>query len=798
MTNPIRSFPSIPAHGSLLLLTFLSGFCGLAYELLLGRFLGNIAGDQFAVSAAVLVAFLTGIAVGARLAHHLWSLLWLVELLIGVCALTFAMGGELFDEWIYHAAPELSHHPAGLMLLCALPLLLPATLIGVSLPLFSGYLERTRPRVEDAPTPFATSYALYNFGAAITVLLIEFALLRSMGLRASLLTMAAVNLLVSSQLRMHFRHVSRLPPPPPSNPSLPQRVVAALVVASVTSAVFQLLMVKLTEFLFGPFRESFALVLTLIMLGIALGSWLVERIRLGFPGAMLLTLLGLAWALGSFTLLARGYAANYPHQLTIPWVGPLPLKLLMLSALMLLPATGFGAVIPTLLNSGHDVTRASGRLLYYSSLANVAGFLLMVFVLHVQLTYGALLLAVAMGSALALTIYPTRQDWRKAWMLVGLSGLALFHAWDEKLLYLGHLPFQEYKELVEAREELVETESFRRHQDVMAITQTHQQEYFFINGYVSMPLKSPSEVMVGAFSTLFSPRTDLALVLGVGSGKSASAINKLFQETDAVEINPAILENLPRLGPYNFDLHRASGIRFHVDDALHYVRSCPRKYDLVLNTVTSPLYFSSAKLYTREFLDMVAQRCLTGDGIYGTWMDSRIGEEGARIILATLEKVFPHVWMGAIRGTYYLMIASREPLSLRQSGKVSQHPVLAPYLSKELDFGMEQLSLGLLTTRILDYVRGEAVPINTLDKPELEFAMARSERGFPHLIRWLRENQNVREQGEALGENWSAEAQQHHFEVLLGERNGFARRWKWLAREESRKKSRESQKEATP
>lgn len=39
----------------------LSGFAGISYEILYGRILGNMMGDQFAVSAAILMTFLLGI-----------------------------------------------------------------------------------------------------------------------------------------------------------------------------------------------------------------------------------------------------------------------------------------------------------------------------------------------------------------------------------------------------------------------------------------------------------------------------------------------------------------------------------------------------------------------------------------------------------------------------------------------------------------------------------------------------------------------------------------------------------------
>ena len=60
-----------------------SGFCGISYEILYGRALGNLIGDQFAVSSAVLLTFLLGIGFGTLHAHRLWKHLWAIEAGIG-------------------------------------------------------------------------------------------------------------------------------------------------------------------------------------------------------------------------------------------------------------------------------------------------------------------------------------------------------------------------------------------------------------------------------------------------------------------------------------------------------------------------------------------------------------------------------------------------------------------------------------------------------------------------------------------------------------------------------------------
>jgi spermidine synthase len=755
-------------------LLLLSGFCGLSYEVLLGRVLGNLAGDQFAVSAAVLIAFLSGVGLGSLAAHRLWRWLWLVELGIGITGVLFVLGQGWLDSWIYRAAPQLGSAISGTVLVCVVVLLLPAFLIGCSLPLFAGYLDRAR-----RGAPFAHAYTIYNFGAAVTVLAIEFWLLRAVGLTGAVLAIAGINLTVALTLRFGFADLAQQPAPAVKPLRFTPRQIIALAVASLASAIFQLLLVKIAEFLFGPFRESFALVLALILLGIAVGSQVAARARMRFTTAMGLTLLGLVWLLGAYEPLVIGYAANF-GALQETTIGAVLLKVGLLVLLVGLPVLGFGATIPAVLAEQSQVTKESGQLLFVSSMANVAGFVLMAFYLHSELDYGSIVILIGVLAAVALIVYPIRgiAAWAGAGTSLVCMVLLVRGVWDENLLYLGHAAFHGYDELQEARKDLKGVEIFKHRQDVMAINIEDDKEYFFINGYVSIPLDSVAENLVGTFSSLFAPRNERALVLGVGSGKTASGVNRLFRTTDAVEINPAIVENLPRLRKYNLDLDRQAGIRFHIDDAIHFVKRCEQRYDLIVNTVTTPLFFSSSKLYTADFFSF-ARQCLASDGVYVTWMDSRVGERGVEIILKTLESHFEHVALAAIRSSYYLLLASPAPIELHAPRLTLTSPQLAAYYAEQESLNPDWLSFGLLTTSPLDYIADSDAPLNTLDYPALEFEMTRiRHRGFNDFKDWLRDHLDSVELQAALGtyEEYNLQRQALHLAELLGTESRFTER----------------------
>lgn len=763
-------------------LLFLSGLCGLSYEVLYARVLGNVIGDTMVVSAAILMTFLLGIGVGTRCAYRLWTHLWLIEAGIGVCGLVFAWSIPWLDSLLYASLPVVGSGTASSVLVCSLLLAVPAFLIGCSLPLFAGYLSALH-----SEAMFTPAYAIYNLGAALTVLMIEFWMMRWLGLRWSLVAIASVNLLTAWVLRRRFDSLARQSSRQAEWSRFPFCDRAALWLVSVGSAIFQLMMIKTAECLFGPFHETFALVLSTVLLGVAVGAWLSDRFRMGLTPVLLLNLAGLGWYLAGLDIVARAYAGWYPIAAE-GYLSAVLLKFATLIWLMGLPAVSFGATIPALFQVQRDVSRESGQLLFVSCLGNAAGFLLMAVVLHRQFDYGGIAMIVACLTAAGLCLHarfrPRAIMVSAAWLTA--VAVMLQQVWNENLLYLGHTSFHSTENLNEAKEDLQHPQRFKGNRDVFAINWIDGHPYFFINGYLSIPLSSPSEKIVGAFSSVFAPRTDRALVLGVGSGATAGTTGLLFDEVDAVEINPVVLDNLDRMAEFSFDIRNNSRVRIIQDDAIHFTKSSRESYSLIINTVTTPLYFSSSKLYTRDFLDSVRQRLAPG-GVYVTWVDSRVGDRGLDIVLNTISKSFDHCAMGCVKSSYFLLLCSAEPVRVRQPNLVANNPRLKEYFLAEHEIVPSWLPYGLLVDNAFELRSATNESINTLDFPALEFEMARlRERGIGEFKKRLRGAMSLAKSRRSLSTaiDWNPHHLLGHVGDLLGD-STITDRWATLVRQQS-------------
>ncbi|MGE0083915.1 MAG: fused MFS/spermidine synthase [Desulfococcaceae bacterium] len=186
---------------------FISGAAGLVYELLWLRLIDKIIGSApFAVST-VLSVFMAGMALGSYLAGRaadrftsraaLLRVYGKLEMGIGICALTVPAAIGLLQP-VYHALYDrlLTHfwcYQAAAFAGCTLVLLVPAALMGATMPILCRYYVLGLGHIG---TRTGRLYGLNTAGAALGVLLCGFVLIRTLGVWMSLLLFAAVNIAV--------------------------------------------------------------------------------------------------------------------------------------------------------------------------------------------------------------------------------------------------------------------------------------------------------------------------------------------------------------------------------------------------------------------------------------------------------------------------------------------------------------------------------------------------------------------------------------------------------------------------
>src|SRR5262245_56399329 len=178
---------------------FASGFAGLVYQVAWSRMLTLVIGVSLFAINAVICTFMTGLALGSYAVSRLGAR-WRNPLrAYGVIEAAIALYA-LLTPWAFHALqPVYARALPGLdaaglnafrVVLSALMLLVPTTLMGATLPL----LSRAVAAVDGRPARgVGYLYAVNTFGAVVGCLTAGFVLLPQLGIRASLFVAAAAN-----------------------------------------------------------------------------------------------------------------------------------------------------------------------------------------------------------------------------------------------------------------------------------------------------------------------------------------------------------------------------------------------------------------------------------------------------------------------------------------------------------------------------------------------------------------------------------------------------------------------------
>lgn len=722
-----RAAPGSPTW-VLLALTLASGMAGLVHELLYLRILGSVLGDLFRVHTALLGVFLVAIGVGALVAHRLVPWLFAVEIALGLHGLAFpaivrAFQGSFLDRIVDAPGP---HAVVAAVLLLAWP----AACVGLSVPLFSAYLA---PRLRGAA--FSWAYVIFNLGAALSLLVVEYAVVPRVGYSSALRLVGAANLAVGTLLFLGRRGFVPAEDEPRAE-RLPVRLAMAVFLVGGFGGVFSAAFLKLSYALYHPNLENFALCTAALLLALAVGTVAVERTGFGFSRCSILagaTLCGV-WLLVPFIgTLYR--AVPYATELLGGGFPGVALRtqagsaLIKLGFALVLGGTAYawlGGTLPALMRGESAAAGRSGQLLFVSGIGNALGLVLFDFVLHPSLPFFWLAALTAAGFLVAALVPGVRlAPLDKCALAVTVLMLPLLASLPESMVYTG---------FVQSPRATIRV--FKSGPDDTTLVLADGGARIHYNGLPEISIGDPSrvnsaEIRVGLIPALLASRRDRALVLGLGSGITAGTVATVCANTDVVDLNRAALPLAESLSYANFEALQNPGLSFYNDDARRYLaRRDGKQYDVVVNTVSTPRFHAAAKVYTVEFFDSV-KGALAPGGVYATWFSPvDTSPEGTRMLLAGLASRFRHCALASVRGAYYVAACSDEPLRGELSlAAIPQRVATMLARSVGVPVSLDVYLNTLLMTR--DAFAGSPFPSNTPlnhdDFPRLEFHL----RGIP-------------------------------------------------------------------
>jgi spermidine synthase len=728
-------------------LLFFSGVVGLVFETLWVKQLGQVVGvDVHAVSVA-LSAFFAGLALGGsilgRLADRavrpvrLYAQLEASVAVLGVLStLALARSAALFVALQDAAGPLAWALPFGLVGV-------PAFLMGGTLP---ALVRSLRPDTASLAPATGALYAANTAGAVVGTLATPFVLVPAFGIQGTGFFVAALGLAVATAAVLVDRRSPASTQQTPvaadaSPPDVRRDARLALALYAVAGGValgYEVVWFELLVQFMSTRSYAFAVMLTIYLSGLALGSYLFTRLGLrdrdpwrvlgGLLAGAGVSAVGAVALLGPWLPDVQAFAGMWGMRVTGRETVEAAARFAVAAmVVVLVPTMLLGAAFPAaarLTASAPRVGRDIGRILALNTAGGIAGTLLTGFVLVPWLglvrSLGCLAIVGAVLGGLA--IVRAERGRLTALVLVALPVAIVALTPRDTLATLladkrgGTLVFyaEDTGGTVAVLEQSTTGAAFRR---------------LYIQGVSNSGDALPSlryMRLQALLPLIVHPRTPRsALVLGFGTGITAGALLAYppLERRVVAELLPSVVKAGP-LFAGNLGAATDPRIAIRIGDGRHELLRADEQYDVITLEPPPPSAAGVVNLYSSDFYALCRKRLAPGGLMAQWWPLPTQNDEDSRSLVRSFLDVFPHVTLWTTELHEMLLVGAERPLALDAARIAGRFAV--PQTARALaEIGIESPE-ALLATFITDRAGLEqyaeaALPV-TDDRPRIEHA----------------------------------------------------------------------------
>ena len=714
-----------------------------------------------------------------------------LEFAIGAYGLALPLLVELAGFGYVALAGHFFENPSLKLLLrfalAILVVLAPAVWMGGTLPILAKHLIRA---VQETRRHVGDLYALNSFGAAIGAGVAGFVALPSLGVYASLVVTSLLNLAAGALVwRPAAREAPAAAEKPPRRTKgrrqtappvyrADQYVVAlaALALSGFAAMGYEVLFTRVIALAFGASTYSFSVMLICFITGIALGSTIVSRIKVRNP----LWLFGASqMAVVAALLVATPLVARLPYLITLLRItlreGPLGFELYQFGkaalclAVLLVPTTCLGFSFPLVaqieMRQPQRVGMTVGSTYAWNTLGNVLGALgTTLILLPILGLLGAFHLHLALNATAALAVLLVAREVPLVRRLAATAAAASVVAayglaggdWPDPInLAPNHLHLREGPDpsLDSRRRAEHPASSFAAWKNRYVLDRKSERILFFeedahttvlvagegeravlfVNGKPdasSNPQDLDTQLLMGHAPLFLAAEARSLLVIGHGSGITlGGALLHPIEHADVVEISQGVLGADVVFAKHN---HRALAdrrVRVYEEDGQTFLRTTPRRYDVIISAPSNPWMAGVSDLFTVEFLEDARSKLNPG-GVFTFWFHTYWqSDETVQMLLRTLRAVFPHVILAADNdfGNAIALAAARP---IEPQFDAMERRYRKPAIQRDLArAGIPNFEAFLSHFRISEERIPRLVgigPVNTAARQRLEYAAPRS------------------------------------------------------------------------
>jgi spermidine synthase len=638
------------------LLFFASGSAGVIFETLWFHQARLVLGSSVWAAALVPAAFMGGLAVGNGLAMRFGDRVRnslrayaVIEMVVGVSGVLLVHGLPRLSSVLAGVARPLLDHTLQLALVrlgigFAL-LLAPSTAMGLTLPLLVRALS-------DADANFGRVlgrlYGWNTLGAVAGALLSELCLVGVLGLGRTSLVSGALNLVAGAAAFFLSRSggAAAVAPRPESRAhGQSWRLLVVAFLAGAALLALEVVWIRFLSLYLMTVSLAFAIMLAIVLAGIALGGLTASHWLRARPGAHRFVAHAL-FAAAVLTVLTYALFPVVRESLHFT-VAREPSQMVALGLPLMFPVSFASGMTFTLLGAAvrtevhADAGAAAVLTLYNTAGAGVgalaAGALLLP-VLGMERSFFALSVVYGCCGALLVARNAEGSTARKVAWIFGAASIVAWAFFPFGAMKRVHFAVplsrwtSETAPHVEVREGLSET--------ILYLERTfagHTRSQRMITNGISM---SASDYRNRRYMKLFvywpialheNPKQALLICFGVGATAKALTESHELESIDVVDVSRDVLE-MSRVvfpDPQQNPLHDPR-VRTHVEDGRFFLQATDKRFDIITGEPPPPDLDGVESLYSVEYFRLLRSRLREG-GIATYWLPTHSLAEGSAL-----------------------------------------------------------------------------------------------------------------------------------------------------------------------
>lgn len=703
---------------------FFSGFSSLIYEVVWMRRLSLFFGSDVYSAALTLSAFMGGLTIGSLLAARYSDrlknpLIWygVLEISIGLYALFFPNFLNMFAgeyrriyQSYFATAPWL--YNSFRILVAALTLLIPTTMMGSTLPLVVKRFGKHRKIGKYS----AFFYSINTFGALGGVLGVGFALLPNLGIRATTLLACCINVLIGllalsfglgipgddGELTDDSIETSRESVEPGYNPTLERAGLIGIGLSGLAALALEVVWMRVLTLSFSGAVYSFSIMLSCFLFGIYYGSKKVadvvdQQARPLRLFGFLELFIGISVAgLGLLSYFVPRFFSNLLWLLTGISRGKFGFactvaEFVVSGLLIAIPTILLGATFPIAVKICTPTIKSIGRGTARVYAANTSGAILgsLLGGLVLVPVFGhrvSLLIIAGIFAATGLFLLHKAGEGQSLKQPEVLSLVGLFAVLAVGVLWLPrqivtnfYFAGNENAKVIYHGEGIAHTvDIIKTAKDVVimqvngtleADTTYSQRRHFILKAH--LPL-------------LLHPRPREVAVVGLGLGITLSATNRHpnLDHIQVIELSPEMVKAQSYLENVSGGVLHSPKVNVRIDDGRNFMAMSNQQFDMITADPIHPRVSGVGYLYTKEYYEALKRR-LRPEGVVCQWMPMyRISKKSFDVAFRTFVTVFPNASFWYVRG-HGLFVATQNNFSIDY--KDLQQRVQNPVVKADLE-----------------------------------------------------------------------------------------------------------------